>query len=73
MLEERVDSLAERVGFEPTVGYAPTTVFETVAIDHSATSPRSRGPPYRGHRLALQRCFLDAPTVISLTHSKRSL
>jgi hypothetical protein len=31
--------MAERVGFEPTVGGCPTTVFETVAFDHSATSP----------------------------------
>ncbi len=33
--------MAERVGFEPTVG-CPTTVFKTVAIDHSATSPGDR-------------------------------
>ncbi len=31
--------MAERVGFEPTVGF-PTSVFKTDAIDHSATSPR---------------------------------
>src|SRR5438105_4952235 len=31
-------SLEERVGFEPTVPFG-TTVFKTVAIDHSATSP----------------------------------
>ncbi len=30
--------MAERVGFEPTVGF-PTSVFKTDAIDHSATSP----------------------------------
>ena len=32
--------MAERVGFEPTVRVAPTTVFETVPIDHSGTSPQ---------------------------------
>ena len=32
-------SLAERVGFEPTVGTSPTTVFETVPFNHSGTSP----------------------------------
>ena len=32
------DQMAERVGFEPTVGF-PTSVFKTDAIDHSATSP----------------------------------
>ena len=32
------DRMAERVGFEPTVGF-PTSVFKTDAIDHSATSP----------------------------------
>ena len=33
-----VDWLAERVGFEPTVPFR-TTVFETVRIGHSRTSP----------------------------------
>ena len=32
------DWLAERVGFEPTVPFR-TTVFETVRIGHSRTSP----------------------------------
>ena len=35
-----VDWLAERVGFEPTVPFR-TTVFETVRIGHSRTSPTS--------------------------------
>jgi hypothetical protein len=30
---------AERVGFEPTVGQRPTTVFETAPFNHSGTSP----------------------------------
>jgi hypothetical protein len=30
--------MAEEVGFEPTVG-CPTTVFKTVALDHSAIPP----------------------------------
>ena len=33
-----VDCVAERVGFEPTVPFR-TTVFETVRIGHSRTSP----------------------------------
>ena len=33
-----VDCVAERVGFEPTVPFG-TTVFETVRIGHSRTSP----------------------------------
>gem|GEM_PF-2385041 len=33
------EKLAERVGFEPTVGVKPTAVFETAAFVHSATSP----------------------------------
>ena len=37
--------MAERVGFEPTVG-CPTAVFKTAALDHSATSPA--GPIWRG-------------------------
>ena len=32
--------MAERVGFEPTVELAPTAVFKTAALNHSATSPR---------------------------------
>jgi hypothetical protein len=31
--------VAERVGFEPTVGYKPTPVFKTGAFNRSATSP----------------------------------
>ncbi len=31
--------MAERGGFEPSMGYAPITVFETAAFSHSATSP----------------------------------
>ncbi len=31
--------VAERVGFEPTVEEAPTTVFETAALNRSAISP----------------------------------
>jgi hypothetical protein len=33
-----VDGCAEAEGFEPPVGF-PTTVFKTVAFDHSATPP----------------------------------
>ena len=32
-------SLAERVGFEPTVAQRTTTVFETVPFNRSGTSP----------------------------------
>ena len=32
--------MAEGVGFEPTVGKYPTTVFKTVALNHSAIPPR---------------------------------
>jgi hypothetical protein len=31
--------MAERVGFEPTVGGYPTPVFKTGAFNRSATSP----------------------------------
>ena len=38
--------VAERVGFEPTVGYKPTPVFKTGAFNHSATSPEPvQNPP----------------------------
>lgn len=33
--------LAEREGFEPTVGSSPTAVFKTAAINRSAISPRA--------------------------------
>ncbi len=32
--------LAERVGFEPTVGKNPTHALQACLIDHSSTSPR---------------------------------
>ena len=32
--------MAERVGFEPTVGYKPTPVFKTGTFNRSVTSPR---------------------------------
>ena len=35
-----VQLLAERVGFEPTVGGCPTPDFESGTFDHSATSPQ---------------------------------
>jgi hypothetical protein len=34
--------LAEREGFEPSVGYSPTPDFESGTFDHSATSPVGR-------------------------------
>ena len=37
-LKGHFKSLAENVGFEPTVPFG-TTVFKTAAIDHSANSP----------------------------------
>ncbi len=42
--------MAERQGFEPWEGYKPSTVFKTVAFNHSATSPR-------------YFCFLRLPLV----------
>ncbi len=33
--------MAERQRFELWVGYKPTTVFKTAALNHSAISPRS--------------------------------
>ena len=33
--------MAERVGFEPTMGYKPMPVFKTGAFNRSATSPKS--------------------------------
>ncbi len=34
--------MAEEVGFEPTVGGHPTTVFKTAALNHSATPPQGK-------------------------------
>ena len=47
-LEADHGQMAEGVGFEPTVGYQPTTVFKTAALSRSAIPPnlcpsRSRG------------------------------
>ena len=41
-VSERKDSMAERVGFEPTVG-CPTHAFQACAFDRSAISPGTRG------------------------------
>ena len=51
------DPVAERVGFEPTVPCG-TTVFETVPIDHSGTSPqegRVEGAEPLTHRTVLAK------------------
>ena len=37
-LNSLIQKVAERVGFEPTLAFAKT-VFKTVAINHSTTSP----------------------------------
>ena len=46
--QAELSQMAEGVGFEPTVGYQPTTVFKTAALSRSAIPPnlcpsRSRG------------------------------
>ena len=52
--------LAERIGFEPTVG-CPTPDFESGAIDHSATSPertlrgRNSGGQGRDRRVRVRK------------------
>ena len=38
-LEADHGQMAEGVGFEPTVGYQPTTVFKTAALSRSAIPP----------------------------------
>ncbi len=35
-------NMAEEQGFEPWVGYKPTPVFKTGALNHSATPPNER-------------------------------
>ncbi len=34
--------LAEREGFEPSIGYSPMPDFESGTFNHSATSPEAR-------------------------------
>gem|GEM_PF-4928147 len=41
-LAARFSEFAEREGFEPPVPLS-TTVFKTVVIDHSTTSPKKKG------------------------------
>ena len=67
--------LAERVGFEPTVGGNPTTVFETAAFDHSATSPIIENKHFlspRGKKKVslLQKLLQKLFTPISAAHFK---
>ncbi len=54
-LEGKSISLAERVGFEPTVREVPTTVFETVPFNHSGTSPNGGEGEYT---LLFGRCHV---------------
>ncbi len=54
--------MAERVGFEPTDGGYPSTVFKTAAFDHSATSPtggivRARARPGKGQSILPVRAW----------------
>ena len=37
--QAELSQMAEGVGFEPTVGYQPTTVFKTAALSRSAIPP----------------------------------
>ena len=37
--QAELTQMAEGVGFEPTVGYQPTTVFKTAALSRSAIPP----------------------------------
>ena len=39
--------LAERVGFEPTIGYSPIHAFQACAFNRSAISPAAIGANYR--------------------------
>ncbi len=39
-------NMAEEQGFEPWVGYKPTPVFKTGALNHSATPPNERDNSY---------------------------
>ena len=44
--------LAERVGFEPTIGYSPIHAFQACAFNRSAISPDPPGClPERGPQL----------------------
>lgn len=38
----RLASLAEKVGFEPTVRFGRTHDFQSCTFDHSVTSPKGR-------------------------------
>ncbi len=63
-------SLAERVGFEPTVLHNSTPDFESGAFDHSATSPGSAHPRGWPRGLWVKRRIL-AESVAVLTHTRR--
>ena len=39
-------TLAERVGFEPTIGYSPIHAFQACAFNRSAISPMRLGPKF---------------------------
>ena len=39
MTDDAIEVMAEREGFEPSMGYKPMPVFKTGAFNRSATSP----------------------------------
>src|SRR5688500_4624476 len=47
--------LADGVGFEPTVGWSPTPVFKTGALNRSATHPLREPPPIFNEAASSQR------------------
>src|SRR3984893_5105135 len=47
--------VAERVGFEPTIGYSPIHAFQACAFNRSAISPSRTGRKFSGYRPWLRR------------------
>ncbi len=61
--------MADRVGFEPTLGFRPKHTFQACAFNHSATYPYSSSPVFRGFGARRAPCkikdFIPCGTVPS--------
>src|ERR1035437_3244055 len=57
--------LAERLGFEPRVGFKPTHAFQACALSHSAISPANASPLW-GSRQRYAIFFLAQPVKRAL-------
>ena len=60
--------MAERVGFEPTIGYSPIHAFQACAFNRSAISPFAEARKFNGYRATDGHAALAKPKCLNLQH-----